>query len=200
MITSFGVIGAGQVGLALARHAVRAGISTVLSNSRGPNTLTGHAAAAGARAGTVAEAVACDVALLAVPFIAVAGLAEVVPDWSGRIVIDATNHFATSRPYTGRFDLGQETGSEYVARHLPGARVVKAFNTIDVSFIAPDPGHAEGRQLVFYAGDDAAANDTFAQFANRIGFASVLVGGLPEGGRLTQLDGPLSGLAALRQN
>lgn len=45
-----------------------------------------------------------------------------------------------------------------------------------------DPRHAEGRQIAFHAGDDAEANEKFAQFAEALGFAPVLAGGLRDGG------------------
>ncbi len=66
-----------------------------------------------------------------------------VPDWSGRLVVDVTNQFAEYQPtYSGFVDLGAKTGREWVARHLPGASVGKAFNTLYASYIAADPRHA----------------------------------------------------------
>ncbi|WP_327276786.1 hypothetical protein OG609_36885 [Streptomyces sp. NBC_01224] len=97
-----------------------------------------------------------------------------------------------ANPWRGRYDVGDLTGSEWVAERLPGARIVKAFNTLFAAFIAADPQHEEGHQAVFYAGDDADAKAAVAALLNQFGFAALDLGGLREGGRLMQLDGPLS--------
>lgn len=202
MTGTIGVIGSGEVARAIAKHALRAGYSVLLSNSRGPESLAETVAVLGdgARAVTVAEAVDADLIVVAVPFVKVPELVDAVPDWTGRLVVDVTNQFARYQPtYSGFVDLGAETGSEWVARHLPGATVVKAFNTMYASYIAADPRHDDGRQIVFYATDDESARATFARFVTDLGFAPVSVGGLRDGGRLMQLDGPLSAVHALRQ-
>lgn len=59
--------------------------------------------------------------------------------WAGKIVVDTTNQFAAAHPWRGRYDVGDLTGSESVAQHLPGARVMKALNTLYARFIAADP-------------------------------------------------------------
>jgi predicted dinucleotide-binding enzyme len=63
-----------------------------------------------------------------------------------------------------------------------------------------DPRHHDGRQVLFFAGDDEAANADFAAFGEALGFAPELVGGLREGGRLMQLGGPLSALHVVKQD
>ena len=157
MIDTIGIIGSGEVAQALAHHALSAGYAVSLSNSRGPDSLAATVAALGdgARAVTVPEAAEADLVIVAVPFVKVPDLTAAVPDWSGRLVVDVTNQFAEYQPaYSGFVDLGEETGSEWVARHLPGATVIKAFNTLYASYIAANPRHPAGRQIVFYAGDD----------------------------------------------
>lgn len=201
-ITTIGIIGSGEVAQALARHALGAGYAVSLSNSRGPDSLAAIITALGdgARAVTVPEAADADLVIVAVPFVKVPDLAAAVPDWSGRLVVDVTNQFAEYQPtYSGFVDLGEETSSEWVARHLPGATVVKAFNTLYASYIAANPRHSAGRQVVFYAGDDEQARTVFHRFAGKLGFAPVAVGGLRDGGRLMQLGGSLSAVHALRQ-
>jgi 8-hydroxy-5-deazaflavin:NADPH oxidoreductase len=203
VFAKIGVIGSGAVGRAVATRAVAAGIPVVLSNSRGPDTLTEvvHELGAGASAGAVAQAADADLVVIAIPFIKVPELASEVRDWSGRVVVDATNQYAQYKPtYSGRVDLGDETGSEWVARHLPGATVIKAFNAMYADYIMADPRHRDGRQVLFFAGDDDAVNAEFAEFGEALGFAPVLVGGLREGGRLMQLDGPLSALHVVKQD
>jgi len=78
--------------------------------------------------------------------------------------------------------------------------VVKAFNTLYGHYIAADPVHHNGRQLLFLAGDDMGAKSQVTDMAAAWGFAPVDMGSLREGGRLMQLGGPLSGLHALKQD
>jgi hypothetical protein len=166
-----------------------------MSNSRGPGTLGDIVAAVGpgVSAATFEEAVAADLILLAVPFGAVPAVGQRLEDWTGRVVVDMTNQFAHSNPYRGFADVSPLTGSEWVAEHLPGVTLIKAFNAMFATYIAPDPRHDEGNQAVFVAGDDETAKAAFAQTISGMGFAPVDLGALREGGALMQLGGPLSG-------
>ena len=198
-----GFVGSGPIAQALAHHLVAAQIPMYLSNSRGPDSLTDLVADLGdpAQAVTVEEAAGADLVILALPFLRVPELVDVVADWSGRVVVDATNQFAEYTPvYSGYVDLGEETGSEWVARHLPGATIIKAFNAMSASYVAADPRHADGRQVVFYAGDDNTACADFNQLISRLGFAPVYVGDLRDGGKLMQLGKPLSLLHVVKQD
>nr|WP_247692690.1 NAD(P)-binding domain-containing protein [Streptomyces sp. RK31] len=196
------MLGAGTVAQALARHAIRQGHEVVLSNSRGPASLTPLVRELGplARAGTPAEAAAADLVVLAVGWPRVPEVAASLPRLDGTVVVDATNQFASLPPNPSIADLGDLTGSEYVASLLPGARVVKAFNALFAQYIAADPRHAAGRQVLFLAGDDPDAKRTVERLADSFGFAPVDLGPLREGGRLIQLGGPLSGLHVLKQD
>ncbi|GHH42897.1 NADP oxidoreductase [Lentzea cavernae] len=194
---NFGTIGAGTVAQAIAAHLVAAGHEVTLSNSRGPDTLLDVVARLGplARAGTVEEAAAADVVFLAVTWPQVGDALSGLSSWDGRILVDTTNSgFAPPAVE----DLGVETSSEFVAQRAPGARVVKAFNTLYAQYIAADPRHAEGRQLLFHAGDDDAAKADFRAVFDDIGFAPVDAGSLREGGRLMQLGAVLSALHAVK--
>ena len=198
----FGTIGAGVIGAAIAGHIVNTGYWVTLSNSRGPSTLSALVSRLGplASAGTVAQAASADIVFLAVPWPDVAAALDGLPAWDGRILIDTTNQFQLVDGRPESIDLGDQTGSEVVAAHAPGARVIKAFNTLYASYIEPDPRHDAGRQVVFYAGDDADAKTTFGTVIDQFGFAPVDIGGLRDGGRLMQVGGgPLSGLHVLRQ-
>ncbi|MFE3271169.1 NADPH-dependent F420 reductase [Streptomyces sp. NPDC059215] len=197
---TLGILGTGPVGKAVATKAVRAGWKVVLGNSRGPEALKSFVEDLGpnARAGSAAEAAAQETVLLCIPFLRVPEVTSLT-DWSGKIVIDATNQYATTGPYEGRADIGDVTGSEWIASHLPGARIVKSLNTMYASFIEADPEHEEGRQVAFYAGDDGDAKGKVGTLLGQLGFAPIDLGGLVAGGRLMQLDGALSGQHFLLQ-
>lgn len=201
-VMNFGTIGAGTIAQALARHLVTAGHRVMVSNSRGPSTLDKVVSDLGplASARTVAQAAEADMVFLTVMWwdipAAVAGLRP----WDGRILVDSTNQFVRAEAVEVA-DLGDQTGSEWVAALAPGARVIKAFNTLHANYIAPDPRHQAGRQVLFYAGDDAAAKLTFRELVDSFGFAPVDIGALRDDGRLMQVGGgPLSALHALRQD
>src|SRR5258707_1711576 len=178
MFNNVGFIGRGPIAQALAHHLVAAQIPVYLSNSRGPDSLTDLVADLGdpAQAATVEQAASADLVILALPFLRVPELVDVVADWSGRVVVDATNQFAEYTPvYSGYVDLGEATGSECVARHLPRATIIKAFNAMSASYLAADPRHADGRQVVFYAGDDTTACADFHHLLSRLSFGPAYV-------------------------
>lgn len=199
--TTIGTIGAGAAARAVAAHAARAGHPVLLSNTRGPDTLAAavDAVGPGATAATFEEAVAADLVLLAVPFINVPAVGRRLDDWTGRVVVDMTNQFAEVNPYRGFADVSPLTGSEWVAQQLPGATVLKGFNAMFATFMAPDPRHEEGNQVVFLAGDENEAKQAFARMVAGFGFAPVDLGALREGGALMQLGGALSGKHFLAQ-
>jgi predicted dinucleotide-binding enzyme len=89
----------------------------------------------------------------------------------------------------GQIDFGTLTSSELVARHLAGARIVKAFNTMYFETLAaqgrPDRP-IDGRLVLFVAGDDADAKALVSRLIEEIGFAPIDTGPLSDGGRLQQ--------------
>jgi hypothetical protein len=195
---SVGTIGAGTVAQAIAGHAVAAGHQVILSNSRGPESLAElvDRLGANASAGTVAEAAQADLVILAVGWDQVPEAVQGLSDWNGRILIDATNQWHHG-PGT-EVDLGDQTGSERNAALMPGARVVKAFNTIYGSVTAQNPRRTDGRLVVFLAGDDEDAKAKVSAFIDSMGFAPVDIGGLRDG-RLMQVGGgPLVGLHVVK--
>jgi hypothetical protein len=194
---SIGSIGAGNIAQAIAARAIAAGHEIKFSNSRGPESLAELVGRLGANAsaGTVSEAAQADIVILAVGWDQVLEAVKDLPDWGSRIVIDATNQW--HGPGT-EIDLGDQTGSERNAALMPGARVVKAFNTLQASIVAQNPRRTDGRLVVFLAGDDADAKATVSTFVDSLGFAPVDLGGLRVG-RLMQVGGgPLSGLNLVR--
>lgn len=196
----FGMIGAGTLSRAIAAHAIRAGHDVVFSNSRGPETLGDLVDDFGphASAGTVAEAGAADFVVLTVNWDRVREAARSLPDREGRILIDATNQWAGPPPdfVVDRLEIG---GSELVASLIPGARVIKAFDNMYAPKIADDPITDSGRRILFYAGDDQDSKELFRSVVDGFGFAPVDLGPL-QMGRLMQVDGPLTGLHAIRES
>lgn len=183
-----GIIGAGNIGATAARLFVGAGHEIAISNSRGPDSLRTLAGELGSRAQamTVSDAARFgEVILLAVPWRSPEALPA--PEFlKGKIVIDAMNPY---RPDFTIEDLGSSTSSEETAKRLPGARLVKAFNTIYYQHLA-SRGRAglpvEQRHAIFVAGDDADAKRVVMRLIEEIGFAPVDTGSLREGGRMQQ--------------
>lgn len=176
-----GVIGAGRIGGNAARLFVAAGHEVLLSFSRDQSRLEAAAAELGprARAGTVAEAAAFgDVVFLSVPWTQVeAVLAEAGP-LDGKIVIDTTNQFGRE----GWQELpGGATAAQVNQNRIPGARLVKSFNTLTAAFQASEAGRpAAQRVVLFMAGDDAEAKKVVAGLIDDAGFAAVDLGGLAD--------------------
>ena len=191
-----GILGAGHVGLAVGRRVIGAGHRVKLSSARGAQALTPVARGIGAEAASVSEAAAADLVLLAVPWPAVADTLDPLPDWQGRILIDATNPFVTIDPLE-LADLEGQSASVIVAEHAPGARVVKAFNTITMANFEKGPRQGGARRVLFVSGDDVAAKQTVQQLITELGYATIDLGGLDEGGRMQQPGGPLAGLDLL---
>lgn len=171
------IIGAGNVGLALARNLIAKGES-VCFGVPDPAKYAAAVAALGAKAqiGTVAQAVAAgDLVVLAVPYNAARQVAESIADWGGKVLVDATNPLA---PALAGLALGTTTsGAEQVAQWARGARVVKAFNTTGAENMA-DPRYPGGAVFMPVAGDDADARSRVVALATRLGFDAVDVGPL----------------------
>ena len=191
-IKSVGIIGAGRIGQAMAQIARRAGRPVVIANSRGPESLTSvvQELGEGVSAGTVKEAAAADIVVLAVmwPDVpqAVGGL-----EWEGRLVIDPTNDFDPS-------DLDGRTSSEVVADLVAPARLVKAGNTLAAAVLGSDPHQAGGQRVIFLSGDDPQAKSEVVAMFEEAGFFVVDLGGLREGGQIQQLGAPLAGQDMIR--
>jgi predicted dinucleotide-binding enzyme len=189
---SVGIIGAGRIGQAMARIARRAGRQVVIANSRGSESLTSvvDALGEGVSAGTVSDASAADIVVLAVPWPRVPQAVEGLR-WDGRIVIDPTNDFDPS-------DLDGRTSSEVVADLVAPARVVKGANTLGAGVLGSDPHEAGGQRVIFVSGDDGDAKSEVAALFEESGFFVVDLGGLREGARMQQVRAPLAGHNLIR--
>lgn len=189
---SLGIIGAGRIGQAMARIALRAGREVVIANSRGPESLTSLVATLGdgVTAGGVADAVAAAIVVVAVPWPqateALRGLA-----WTDQVVIDAMNDFDPS-------DLNGRMSSEVVADLVAPARVVKAANTLAAAVLASAPHEAGGQRVIFLSGDDLDAKAEVIALFENAGFFAIDLGALSAGGELHQVRGPLAGVNLVR--
>jgi predicted dinucleotide-binding enzyme len=190
--SSVGIIGAGRIGQAMARTALRAGLPVVISNSRGPETLTSvvETLGDGVSAGTVEQASTAAIVVIAVPWGNVRDAVQGI-EWNGQVVIDATNDVDPS-------DLGGRTSSEVVADLVSPARVVKAANTLVAAVLASDPHEAGGRRVIFLSGDDFDAKSEVIALFEDAGFVAIDLGGLVTGGVMQQVRGPLAGVNLIR--
>jgi hypothetical protein len=189
-----GIIGAGRLGQAMARAARRAGRDVLIANSRGPESLTSVVSALGegVSSATVDEAAGAGagIVVIAVPWDRVPEAVQGI-DWNGQIVIDATNDWAAD-------DLQGRTSSELVADLVPGARVVKAANTLGAEVLGSDPQEAGGRRVMFVSGDDADAKAEVVALFQDAGFAAIDLGDLATGGEMQQIHHPLAGVNLIR--
>lgn len=191
-IKTVGIVGAGRIGQAMARIALRAGRRVVIANSRGPETLTSvvQGLGDGVTAGTPGDAAAADIVVLAVMWADVPRAVDGL-DWRGRIVIDPTNDFDPS-------DLDGRTSSEVVAGLVAPARVVKAGNTMTAAVLDSDPHEGGGQRVLFVSGDDDESKHEVVGLFEDAGFFTVDLGGLREGGEMQQFHRPLAGLNLVR--
>ena len=186
---SIGIIGAGNIGLAVAKTLSRAGIAATIANSRGPASLKEAVAVLGPtiKAGTREEAAAADIVVIAVNWSKLPAAVAGLPAWDGRIVIDANNPIEA--PLFKPVDLHGRISSEMVAERVKGARLVKAFNHLRADILASDPRADGGRRVLFYSGDDSVAKAEVGALIDRLGFAGIDLGPLALGARLAQFPG-----------
>src|SRR6476660_256155 len=191
-MTTLGLIGAGHIGSQLARLAIANGYSVVISNSRGPETLSGLVAELGpkARAATPPEAAkAGDIVVVTLPL----KNYKTVPvePLAGKVVIDTNNYYPQRDGHIPELDNESTTTAELLQAHLPTSKVVKAFNHIYAAQLTThgQPAGSKNRRALVIAGDDAAAKDVVANLLDQFGFDTVDGGPLKEGWRI-QRDTP----------
>lgn len=185
-MTTLGLIGSGHIGSTVARLAVAAGYDVVVSNSRGPETLSDLVAELGpkARAATAEEAARVgDIVVVSIP---VKNFRDVpAAPLAGKVVIDTGNYYPVRDGQIAELDSGALTTTELVARQLSGARVVKGFNNIYFRHLAElaRPAGAADRSAIVIAGDDQDAKKSAAEFLDAIGYDTVDAGSLAESWR-----------------
>ena len=173
---SYAIIGFGAIGQALARAFARNNIEVTVASRRPPAALLPQARAIGSMVvpKTMQEAVEADVIFLAVLFEGHREVAKALSSWQGKTVVDAMNGF-------------EGLSSADVAKAFPGARWVKGFNHLPARTLAADPNVKGSRRVVFLSSDDEVAAAQVAALAEQLGFTSVYLGKLEEGGELVQV-------------
>ena len=184
---TIGLIGAGHIGSQVARLAVKAGHDVVISNRRGPDTLTDLVRELGphARADTPEGAArAGDIVVVTVPLknyrdTPVAPLA-------GKIVIDTNNYYPGRDGRIAELDNESATSSELLQAHLPSSKVVKAFNHIQAAHLTAhsQPAGTPDRRALAVFGDDAEAKSRVSALLDEFGFDVVDAGPLSESWRI----------------
>jgi len=191
-MATIGLIGAGHIGAQLARLAVAHGHDVVISNSRGPETLTELITELGpkARAATPVEAAkAGQIVVVTIPLKHYRTVP--VEPLAGKIVIDTNNYYPQRDGQIAELDNESTTTAELLQAHLPTSKVVKAFNHIYAAQLTTDgrPAGTPNRRGLVIAGDDPSAKATVARLLDEFGFDTVDAGPLKEGWRI-QRDTP----------
>lgn len=186
-MTTIGIIGAGHIGSQIARKAVQQGYDVVISNSRGPETLTDLVTELGprAQAATSVEAAAAgDFAVVTVPL---KNLKDVpVEPLAGKIVIDTNNYYFERDGRIAALDNGETTTARMLQDHLPTSIVAKGFNHITAADITTEgtPAGTENRRALATASDSAAGSELVTRLYDEFGFDAVNIGPLDDSWRV----------------
>jgi predicted dinucleotide-binding enzyme len=182
---NYAIVGFGKIGHALAGAFARKGIEVSVATSRDPESFASEAAAIGSSVipKTLEDAVKADIIFLAVRFEACPQVAQVLPDWKGKIIVDAMNTLAPLEELDGL------PSSAFVAKAFSGARLVKGFNHLVAAVLDQDPAVHGGRRVVFLASEDDGATVEIGAVAENLGFAPINLGKLSEGGLLVHARG-----------
>ena len=183
---SYAIVGFGKIGQALAHAFARKNINVTVASRRPPEELAPLARAIGPTviAKSLQDALKADTIILAVLFEQYREVAKALPSWKGKTVIDAMNAFGVPPE-----ELDGLPSSAFVAKSVPGAKLVKGFNHLIAATLATDPIVEGGHRVVFLSGDDEDAIAPVADLAKQLGFAPVKLGKLNEGGALVHARG-----------
>ena len=183
---SYAIIGTGKAGHALAKAFARKGVEVAIASRRSAEALAPVAKAIGPTIipKSLQDAVKADIIILAIPFGTQKEVAKAAESWKGKIVIDVINAYGVPPE-----ELGNLPSSVVVSQAFPGARLVKAFNSLAAETLAEDPNVKGGRRVVFLSSDDEGAAAQVAALVEQLGFAPVQLGKLAEGGVLIQARG-----------
>jgi NADPH-dependent F420 reductase len=171
------IIGTGHMASGLAKQFALAGHRVMLGSRHPAQASLPASTPSSVAVLAIPQALqSAEVVFLAVPFAAVGDVIQAAGPWDGKIVVDITNPLTPdfmelSRGFT-------TSAAEEIARLIPGARVVKAFNTVFAQVLDQGPDFGSERVSVFYAGDDESANQCIADLIASTGFKPVYAGGL----------------------
>lgn len=176
-----GILGSGLMGGKLGTLFARAGHDVVFSYSRRQSNLDSLAREAGprARAGTPREAAQhADAVLMAVHWLRVDDVLSQAGDLAGKVVV--TCSLPMNADNTDLLVAHQSSGAEELAKKIPGARVVLAFNTVpsEVLFSVFETRDRSPRPSLVYCGDDGDAKRVAAQLIDAVGFEPIDAGPL----------------------
>lgn len=180
---SIGVLGAGRVGTAVARQALKAGYRVNVATSKPADeiSLIVEVVVPGAHAVAAAEAATADLVVVAVPLHKYRTLDPAL--LAGKTVIDAMNYWPTTDGDIDEFIDDPRGSSEVIAGFLAGAQVVKSLNHIGYHDLEEDgrPSGGDDRRALALAGDHGGAKATVATFIDRLGYDSFDAGPLAAG-------------------
>jgi predicted dinucleotide-binding enzyme len=185
-MTTVGIIGSGMIGGTVARLSVAAGHKVLVSNSRGPETLTDLVAELGPLATAATAEQAAEAGDLVVVSIPVKAFAEVpAQPLAGKAVLDTGNYYPQRDGQREELDTGALTSSGLLQRDLPEAHVVKVFNNIYFKHLQSlaRPSGAPDRTALPIAGDDPAAKAAVTAYLDSIGYDAVDAGPVAESWR-----------------
>lgn len=170
------IIGTGNMGTGLARPLAAAGHKVTLAGRDSAKTRKATATF-GVAANDIAAASKADVIVLATPYAEAVNALQAAGNLNGKVVIDITNPLT---PDYMELTIGfSSSAAEEIARAVPGARVVKAFNTVFAQVLQDGPDFGKGRRAAaFYVGDDANAKAVVKALIESIGFEAIDAGPL----------------------
>jgi 8-hydroxy-5-deazaflavin:NADPH oxidoreductase len=191
-----GIIGSGHIGSTVGSLWVKSG-HPVMFSSRHPDELTSLVSGLGslAKSGTVGEAIDFgDVIFIAVPYVA---YPQIGKDYgsklSGKVVLDAGNAVAARDGGELTSEAKEEGIGLTSAKYLPGAKIVRAFNSMSYKFFQSEANRAGDRLAIPIAGDDGDAVKIASALVHDAGFDPVVIGGLARAKDFAQ-GSPLYGL------
>ena len=181
------VIGSGNMGSGFVKQLKKAG-HDVRVLGRSADKAQQLAAQYGARAVGAVEAAASDVLILATGYADAVPALKALGALGSKVVVDVTNPLTAD--YMGLTVGHTSSAAEEIAKAVPDARVVKAFNTVFASVLAEGASLGAGKTVpVFVAGDDAQAKAATSELARSIGFDVIDSGGLKNARYLEPLAG-----------
>jgi len=179
----YAIVGTGSIGAVLAQRFSDHHVPLLWANTRGPETIDVTELSDAITPATLDTALGADVIILAIPFLKVRELGKTRSDWSGKIVVDATNAYLVPN---SEHILGGRLSTEYNAEAFPGAAVVKSFNQTAATQLAEKRPPEFGKRVVFVSSNDSAASATVAELCTDLGFAPIELGRVDERGVLIQ--------------